>query len=236
MQVKAIQADVAIEELEEVISRENSNQKLTKSNLVVDSDNLVAERYEQQALERKKANELLKAQLKEKEYELNRSEQAKLNLEQQLNLNKQQLQNYSQEIEQLREELHTEKEQINEQLADNNLPFEQLRDMNKKFYMLLEEMKDMETMNTQLGEKVVKLNKELDSATHQIQTATQEMQYMRNNLNNLQEMNDILINEKEDHLNEIRKLKKLTDNYEIENDENLDSKRIKDLLGMYFIV
>lgn len=230
MQVKAIQADVAIEELEEVISRESANQKAIKSNL--DNGDLTAV-HRQQSMELERANELLRTQLNEKDVELNRLEQTKSNLEQTLKLNERQLQNYGQEIEQLREELHIEKEQINEQLADHNLPFEQLRDMNKKFYMLLDEMKDMETMNSQLGEKVNKLNGELDSATHQIQTATKEMQYMKKNLNNLQEMNDMLINEKEDHLGELRRLKALTSNYETESGEYLDSssKKIRDLTG-----
>lgn len=235
MRFKGTQVDVAIEEIDElegIISRENANQKSLKSNLTKSS--LAADKQtEQQLLDAERANELLRTQLKEKDVELNRLEQTKTNLEQTLKLNEQQLTNYGQEIEQLRDELHMEKEQINEQLADNNLPFEQLREMNKKFYMLLEEMKDMETMNTQLGEKVMKLNEELNSATHQIQTATKEIQYMKNNLNNLQEMNDILINEKEDHLSELRRLKALTDNYALESDEHLDSssKKIQDLIG-----
>lgn len=55
---------------------------------------------------------------------------------------------------------------------------------------------------------------------------------MKNNLNYLQEMNDILINEKGIHLEEIKKLKLINENYRLESDdEKLDDKKEKELLG-----
>ncbi|XP_015791749.1 centrosomal protein of 290 kDa-like [Tetranychus urticae] len=222
MQVKALQADVAVEELEEFIKKSDKDEleslrkqvDLYKSTLVnqhgVDPMNQI-EDYQNQIRD-------LKDTLEAKNNELMRSKRRVGDLETKLSVNEKEIESLQDEIESLKEEMESRQHGLQNSIAESAEPLEKLREKNKQIQSLLDELDLMERANVELANQVKTLKDQLSLATNEVRSAADEMEAIRISCSESQEMNEMLIKEKEYLLKENNSLRKELDSIHDKND------------------
>lgn len=208
MQVKALQTDVAIEELEEFAKKSKSNQELNKKKLSFSSD------YESKSDQYLSQIQELSNNLDMKSSELIKARKRIADLERKTNLDEKM-------IEELKEEvagLKSEQQMDIQETIDDEMMMMKLREKNKQIQGLLDELKEMNNVNIELAKQVKLLKDELQQATSELKLAGEEIGKVRNELNQVQEMNRTTIKEKKYLLKEMDDLKQNLEKYESQDD------------------
>ena len=208
MQVKALQTDVAIEELEEFAKKSKSNQELNKKKLSFSRD------YESQSDQYLSQIQELSNNLDMKSSELIKARKRIADLERKTNLDEKM-------IEELKEEvagLKSEQQMDIQETIDDEMMMMKLREKNKQIQGLLDELKEMNNVNIELAKQVKLLKDELQQATSELKLAGEEIGKVRNELNQVQEMNRTTIKEKKYLLKEMDDLKQNLEKYESQDD------------------
>ena len=144
-----------------------------------------------------KENEQLRDEILDKDTILKRESAQNERLQLQLGEGERRLQQLHSELNELREEITSERKQWSEQLAESELPFQKLRQLNKKFSYVLEQLRELELQNEHLSEECQTLKQELNAATVQIRIATGQLQHQQRAAQRAHNLNEQLLHEKE---------------------------------------
>ncbi|RWS14830.1 centrosomal protein of 290 kDa-like protein [Dinothrombium tinctorium] len=222
MQVKALQADVAIEELEEMAKKQDKNEIETLRKEVEIYKQHLSSSEEKNALEKlKEYNEKmdeLNKQLETKNNDLSKAKRRVSDLERKLEVSDKEIEFLKEEIDSLKDEIESQRQGINEHLSESQDPFDKLREKNKQIQLLLDETNAMEAANAELAKQVKSLREQLKSESAKSKSNENEAQSMRQQLTEIQAINEMLVKEKEFLLKETQHLRDLLDNYEREDD------------------
>lgn len=190
MQVKSVQAEVALEELE-VMAKKQRQFSTGPTKQMEQTDSFDWGRTLQGE------NEQLKSSLQKTENELLQCKEQNATLQNEAETSRRKLQDVNAELDQLKEEITNERQQWNEQLAQSEMPFQKLREMNAKFASVLEQLKRCELSNEHLNEECASLQSELNAATVQIRIASGRLSNQQKVAQRLHNLNAQLLSEKE---------------------------------------
>jgi len=224
MQIKALQADVAVEELEEMVKKryDKNEIELLKKELEI---------YKQSetnggdiAQKLSAANEQiyqLRNAIESKDNEVIKFKRRINDMQNSLDVKEKEVSALRSEVDSLREEVDNQR-QIDEQIIERQEPIEKLREKNKQIQSLLDELRDIETVNLELANQVQKLKLELNSATNEIQLSCNQMEILRHQIKELNQLNDDFVKERSFLQNEIKGLRDIIEKYENEDDSIAD--------------
>jgi centrosomal protein CEP290 len=224
MQIKALQADVAVEELEEMVKKryDKNEIELLKKELEI---------YKQSetnggdiAQKLNAANEQiyqLRNAIDLKDNEIIKFKRKINDMQNSLDVKEKEVSALRSEVDSLREEIDNQR-QIEEQIIERQEPIEKMREKNKQIQSLLDELRDIETLNLELANQVKKLKLELNSATNEIQLSCNQMEIFRQQIKELNQLNDDFVKERAFLQNEIKVLRDIIEKYENEDDSIAD--------------
>lgn len=232
MQIKALQTDVAFEELEDTVKRyDKSNVELLKKELEIykqsDSGGVdIAQKLSA-------ANEQiysLKNMTETQENDIIKYKRKLNDLQNNFDIKEKEVIALRSEVDSLREDIDNQRK-IDDLVTDRHEPIEKLREKNKQIQSLLDELRDIETVNIELANQVKKLKLELNSATNEMQISCNQMEMLRQQIQELKELNEDFVKEKTFLNNEIKILRETIDKYENEDDNIADkfSEKIEQL-------
>ncbi|CAG2170119.1 unnamed protein product [Oppiella nova] len=226
MQIKSLQAEVAVEELEETIKNYNKSEA-SKKDMYKESDgradNIGFNQTNNQIIE-------LKNTIEAKDSE-NIKLKRKLNdLQNSLDLRDKEVIALRSEVESLREEIDNQR-QSDDRFVEREEPLEKLREKNKQIQTLLDELREVETINLEFANQIKKLKLELNSATNELQISCNQMEMLSKQINELKQLNEDFLLEKQYLTEEMSQLKESLNGYEGGNDNIIDKygESIKDL-------
>lgn len=224
MQIKALQADVAVEELEEMVKKryDKNEIELLKKELEI---------YKQSetnggdiAQKLSAANEQiyqLRNAIESKDNEIIKFKRRINDMQNSLDVKEKEVSALRSEVDSLREEVDNQR-QIDEQIIERQEPIEKLREKNKQIQSLLDELRDIETVNLELANQVQKLKLELNTATNEIQLSCNQMEMLRQQIKELNQLNNDFVKERTFLQNEIKVLRDIIQKYENEDDSIAD--------------
>ncbi|XP_074600595.1 uncharacterized protein LOC141854706 [Brevipalpus obovatus] len=221
MHKKAMEADTAMEELDSFMNQtdrtevESLRKELQMYKLSSSSSSTPASSssfVQQHDTDEKSLAKMREYQVKLKEnqdtldrqaVELAKGKRKIVELERKTQINEKEMENLREEIEMLREELDSSRNGLQDTLIESQQPIERLREKNKQIQELLNELSHTESVSIDLAKQVKILKDQLESATEELSSAGDEMEKLRDQLHEVQEINTMLLDEKEYLLNEL---------------------------------
>ncbi|XP_054164795.1 centrosomal protein of 290 kDa-like [Oppia nitens] len=226
MQIKALQTQVAIEELEDTVKRSNKNESEIRKELEI---------YKQSDgrpdNSKFKFNETNKHIIESKENEIIKLKQRNSELQNSLDLRDREVIALRSQVESLRDEIENQRQVEDNIVETREEPIEKLREKNKQIQTLLDELRDVESINLEFANQIKKLKIELNSATNELHLNGNQMEMMSKQINELKQLNDDFVEEKQFFIEEIDKLRITLSKYESEDNNIIDryEQSIKDL-------
>ena len=213
MQLKAIQADTLLDELEENIKNQyNTNEiELLKRELEIYKQAETKDGIAVKLKEISDENVELRNKIESKESENIKAKRRINEFQNAIDIKDREINSLKLEVNSLREEVDNQKS-FDDQFIESHEPIEKLREKNKHIQELLEKLNEMKDMNIDLANQIRTLKIQLNNATNEMELTNNEMEMVRAQMEELKSLNEDLINEKQSNETKIKHLQEMLDN------------------------
>ena len=236
LQIKSVQAEVAIEEMKETAKRFDKNEiEILRKELEIfkKSD----PKGENIALKLSEANDVildLKNTIEAKESENIKMKRKFNEMQNNFDFKEKELNVLRTEVESLKDEIDNQR-QVSDNVSEKQETLEKIKEKNKQIQTLLDELRESEIINLELTNNCKKLKLELKSATNELQISCNQMEMLSKQINELKQLNEDFLSEKQFLMEEIEKLKQSLNKYE-NGDQNIIDKYVDNLKDLQNLV
>lgn len=235
MQLKAIQADTLLDELEENIKNQyNTNEiELLKRELEIYKQAETKDGIAVKLKEISDENVELRNKIESKESENIKAKRRINEFQNAIDIKDREINSLKLEVNSLKEEVDNQKS-FDDQFIESHEPIEKLREKNKHIQELLEKLNEMKDMNIDLANQIRTLKIQLNNATNEMELTNNEMEMVRAQMEELKSLNEDLINEKQSNETKIKHLQEMLDN--IDEDANSIYSKVEERNNYYKMI